>query len=169
MILASTKLKVSELARGKAFRGQAREATLFMKTTPFGNESIDNAKEQLRRGRGLAGSARRSPPEAAVQCATPTRSASARRRAERERAVARVAAKVDVGFGNTLFIRGEGAGLSWDQGQPLECVDSLTWMWSAKRKGEPVTFKLLINDQLWCRGANMTVAPGAQFEVAPAF
>ena len=38
-----------------------------------------------------------------------------------------IEAKIDVGFGNKLFARGQGAGLSWDHGIPLECVDSQTW------------------------------------------
>src|SRR4030095_613806 len=31
-------------------------------------------------------------------------------------------AKIDVGYGNTLFIRGEGPGLSWAQGTPMTCM-----------------------------------------------
>jgi PTS HPr component phosphorylation site len=41
-----------------------------------------------------------------------------------------IEAKMDVGFGNALFIRGQGAGLSWDKGQPMNCADGTTWMWS---------------------------------------
>jgi hypothetical protein len=33
-----------------------------------------------------------------------------------------VEARIDVGLGNALFIRGQGDGLNWDQGQPLACV-----------------------------------------------
>jgi hypothetical protein len=84
-------------------------------------------------------------------------------------AVTTVAVKVDVGFGNTLFIRGEGGGLSWDKGQPLTCVDSSTWKWSHRPATEPVTFKVLINDQLWCRGENLKVAAGGRAEVEPSF
>jgi hypothetical protein len=74
-----------------------------------------------------------------------------------------------VGFGNTLFIRGEGEGLSWDKGQPLSCKDGEAWVWSRRRGKEQVTFKLLVNDQLWCRGENFQVAPGRQVEVVPVF
>ena len=38
-----------------------------------------------------------------------------------------IEAKIDVGFGNTLYLRGEGVGLSWTQGVPLTCVDGKTW------------------------------------------
>jgi hypothetical protein len=80
-----------------------------------------------------------------------------------------VAAKIDVGFGNALFIRGQGAGLSWDRGLPLQCVESATWIWTTHDSEEPVTFKLLINDQLWCQGEDLRAMPGKQAEVVPAF
>lgn len=76
--------------------------------------------------------------------------------------------KADVGFGNALYLRGEGAGLSWEHGVPLACVDSATWRWSGEVKA-PVTFKLLINDQTWSTGNDLTVAPGQKIEITPAF
>jgi hypothetical protein len=81
----------------------------------------------------------------------------------------RVAARIDVGFGNALFIRGQGAGLSWDRGLPLQCVESAIWIWTAHNCEEPVTFKLLINDQLWSRGENLRADPGAPAHVVPEF
>ncbi len=36
-------------------------------------------------------------------------------------------AKVDVGFGNSLFVRGEGPGLSWSKGLPMTNVGSELW------------------------------------------
>jgi hypothetical protein len=141
-----------------------------MKTTRFINGPIEDAKESANRGHGLANApAPRTRTNAADQCATPTRPAGRQRATKSDRSTTRIAAKVDVGYGNTLFIRGEGAGLSWDKGQPLDCLEGSTWRWSSRPGAEPVTFKLLINDQLWCRGANMTAAAGSQAEVAPAF
>jgi hypothetical protein len=40
-----------------------------------------------------------------------------------------VEAKINVGLGNHLFIRGQGDGLSWFEGVPLNCVDATTWVW----------------------------------------
>ena len=80
-----------------------------------------------------------------------------------------VQAKVDVGFGNALFIRGQGDGLSWDEGRPLECLDPMTWVWSTKKAAGQIEFKLLINDQIWAEGENQTVAAGQKIEIAPAF
>jgi hypothetical protein len=76
--------------------------------------------------------------------------------------------RVDVGFGNNLFIRGQGAGLSWDQGVPLTNVDTSTWQWTTKA-GENLTFKLLINDAVWCQGADIVATPGQKVEIIPNF
>jgi hypothetical protein len=76
--------------------------------------------------------------------------------------------KADVGFGNALYLRGEGSGLNWDQGVPLTCLDSATWRWSGEIKA-PVTFKVLINDTVWATGNDLTVAPGQKIEIVPTF
>lgn len=76
--------------------------------------------------------------------------------------------KIDVGFGNTLYLRGEGQGLSWNQGVPLTCVDSSTWKWSGEA-ADTMKFKLLINDAIWAKGEDLVAAPGQKVEVAPAF
>src|SRR5689334_18740025 len=59
-----------------------------------------------------------------------------------------IEAKVDVGFGNTLYLRGEGKGLSWNHGIPLTCVDSSTWQWTGEAS-DKLKFKLLLNDSVW--------------------
>jgi hypothetical protein len=76
--------------------------------------------------------------------------------------------KVDVGFGNALFLRGQGPGLNWQRGVPLACVDGKTWRWSQKLN-DPITFKVLINDEVWSAGADLTAIPGQKVELAPAF
>ena len=79
-----------------------------------------------------------------------------------------IEARVNVGFGNHLFLRGQGAGLSWERGTPLKCVDAQTWRWSAPA-AEPLTFKLLLNDTKWAQGDDVIAAPGSRLEVAPRF
>jgi len=80
-----------------------------------------------------------------------------------------VEAKIDVGFGNNLFLRGQGAaGLSWDRGIPLNCVDGKTWQWSGKAD-DKLKFKLLLNDTVWAKGEDLVAAPGQKVQVAPAF
>jgi len=76
--------------------------------------------------------------------------------------------KRDVGFGNAVFLRGQGGGLTWERGLPLVCVDAQTWRWSGMAK-DPITFKLLINDKVWSAGNDLRIAPGQRMEVAPEF
>jgi len=79
-----------------------------------------------------------------------------------------IQAKINVGFGNALYLRGEGKGLSWEQGVPLKCVDSSTWTWTGTAE-DKLKFKLLLNDSVWSQGEDLTAAPGEKVEVAPAF
>lgn len=79
-----------------------------------------------------------------------------------------IEAKVDVGFGNRLFLRGQGGGLSWDHGIPLECVDSRTWRLIVPAK-DSLQFKLLINDSVWAKGEDVVATPGKRVELVPAF
>ena len=76
--------------------------------------------------------------------------------------------KVDVGFGNAVYLRGQGPGLSWERGVPCECVNRDTWRWTAPA-AEKLTVKPLLNDSVWARGADLVIAPGEQAEVVPAF
>jgi hypothetical protein len=80
----------------------------------------------------------------------------------------RVIAKVDVGFGNSLFIRGEGAELSWEKGILMENISSDEWHWSTKTAGDLVV-KFLINDEIWCQGDDLTLASGTTSASTPAF
>jgi hypothetical protein len=83
-------------------------------------------------------------------------------------ALSRIMAYVDIGPGNTLFVRGEGGGLNWEAGVAMECIAGDCWSWSA-RSGQDITFKLLINDQRWSAGDNLTVANGDTAAFMPAF
>ena len=80
-----------------------------------------------------------------------------------------IIANVDVGFGNSLYIRGEGAGLSWDKGIELVNVSPYEWSFSTNAATGPVTFKFLINDEAWTDGDNLAVAPGGRSVSSPVF
>ena len=80
-----------------------------------------------------------------------------------------VQAKIDVGFGNSIFIRGQGDGLSWDKGIPLSCIDRSAWVWSTKQTESKLVFKLLLNDQVWAKGEDVVVEAGKEIEIIPAF
>jgi hypothetical protein len=80
-----------------------------------------------------------------------------------------IIARVDVGFGNSLYLRGEGTGLSWDKGIPLENVGPYEWTFSTTQAKGDLTFKFLINDEMWAEGDNITVAKGGTSISSPVF
>ena len=79
-----------------------------------------------------------------------------------------IEAKVDVGFGNALYLRGEGEGLSWNRGVPLTCVDGTTWKWSGEAN-DKLKFKLLLNDVVWAVGEDLVAKPGDKVQLSPSF
>lgn len=81
----------------------------------------------------------------------------------------RIIARVDVGFGNSLYLRGQGAGLSWDKGVQLDNVSSYEWTFSSTSAKGDLTFKFLINDEIWAEGENITVAKGGTSISSPVF
>jgi len=80
-----------------------------------------------------------------------------------------ILARIDVGFGNLLYIRGEGPGLSWDRGAPMECASSDTWTWSTTAALRPFAYKVIINDEQWSVGDDYIASVGVGNTVWPAF
>jgi hypothetical protein len=80
-----------------------------------------------------------------------------------------ITAKIDIGFGNRLFLRGEGPGLSWEKGAALDCVADDRWVFSVKGAAQPIAFKFLLNDESWSVGDDFVVEPGASLAVTPLF
>lgn len=75
-----------------------------------------------------------------------------------------------VGIGNRLFIRGEGPGLSWERGVPLQFVSIGKWRWETNDAIAPVRFKLLKNDEHECATLGIQkLDPAHQQEVMAAF
>lgn len=110
----------------------------------------------------------RTPGPATLEPATPKPVTAVPAKTSTAGEVATIDVKLDVGYGNSLYLRGEGSGLTWEHGVPLSCIDAKTWRWSQPVSG-PVTFKVLINDQVWSSGNDLKVNPGQKIEVAPAF
>lgn len=75
----------------------------------------------------------------------------------------------DVGFPNTLTIRGSGAGLSWTKGQPLKNISRDTWVFEVKGDFKSIEFKVLVNDKIFEAGENHVLKPGSSFEYSPSF
>jgi hypothetical protein len=83
--------------------------------------------------------------------------------------VTSISARIDVGFGNQLFIRGEGPGLSWDKGAAMECTGDDQWTFVLGESSRPFAFKFLINDQDWSVGEDYSATPGATLLLTPTF
>ncbi len=75
-----------------------------------------------------------------------------------------------IGIGNRLFIRGEGPGLSWDKGLPLQFVSIGKWRWETNEADAPVRFKLLKNDEQECSALGEKILePGHLHELSAQF
>lgn len=83
--------------------------------------------------------------------------------------VTTVAATLDIGWGNALYIRGEGAGLSWDKGILMDNAGADRWEWKTIAPHSGIIFKLLINDTLWSSGENLDAVCGGTSISAPVF
>lgn len=81
-----------------------------------------------------------------------------------------VIAKYDAGYGNSLHIRGNCAGLNWESGVLMKNVENDVWVWTTNEAlNDAVEFKLLRNDQDWCEGENMSAPAGETTTVVPTF
>ncbi len=80
-----------------------------------------------------------------------------------------ISAKVDIGFGNVLYIRGEGPGLSWNKGVPMDCVAADEWIWRTRSASGAFACKVLINDEIWSTGDDFRVPAGERLVCYPSF
>ena len=75
-----------------------------------------------------------------------------------------------IGIGNRLFIRGDGPGLSWEKGVPLQFVSIGKWRWETNDATAPVKFKLYKNDELECTAlGSQSLNPEHQQEITATF
>lgn len=81
----------------------------------------------------------------------------------------RITINYDVGFNNHLFLRGQGAGLSWEKGVKLKNVKADEWAWETTLPFECCEFKVLINDQHYEIGENHQIKGGSSIKYAPRF
>lgn len=80
-----------------------------------------------------------------------------------------IRACIDVGFGNSLYARGEGPGLSWDEGVLMDCLGQDQWQLSLPESSRPFLVKFLVNDTKWSTGPDYTVPTGVSLTLAPQF
>lgn len=81
----------------------------------------------------------------------------------------RITVKYDVGFNNVLYLRGQGANLSWDRGVALKNVKADEWVWETDANFSSGEFKVLINDRLYETGTNHPFKAGANINYTPKF
>ena len=77
--------------------------------------------------------------------------------------------KCDIGWGNTLFIRGENKPLSWEKGKALSYDEGKqAWIFESTSKKD-LEFKVLINDEHWSEGENFVLHAGKTETFEPTF
>jgi hypothetical protein len=81
----------------------------------------------------------------------------------------RLLATAYIGIGNKLFIRGEGPGLSWEKGAPMQFVSIGKWGWASHDAAAPVRCKLYKNDETAALTGEVVLEPGKHVEVTALF
>lgn len=77
--------------------------------------------------------------------------------------------RYDAGFPNVLYLRGQGASLSWEKGIPLKNVKADQWVWETTAPFTTCEFKVLINDREYEIGDNHHLSCGAVVAYTPQF
>jgi hypothetical protein len=80
-----------------------------------------------------------------------------------------IIAQVDVGFGNSLYVRGDEPILHWSKGVALGNVAGDKWEIVLTGVDKPFEFKFLLNDSSWSAGENYCVSPGDTVTLSPVF
>jgi hypothetical protein len=81
----------------------------------------------------------------------------------------RVTIRYNVGYSNHLFIRGNGAGLSWTHGRMLKNIGPDEWVWETNVPFSDCEFKVLINDRHFESGENHHIHEGIVLQYTPKF
>lgn len=81
----------------------------------------------------------------------------------------KICIKYDAGFSNNLYVRGEGAGLSWDKGIPCKNTGPNNWVWETSKHFITCKFKVLINDKEYEQGDDHILHVGSVMEYTPNF
>ncbi len=110
-----------------------------------------------------------APATKAVAKKAPAKKAAAKKAPAKKAQQTSIIARIDAGFGNHLFVRGEGAGLSWEKGTALENTSPYEWAFTSTDAKSNVTFKFLINDEIWADGENITIEAGSESISSPTF
>lgn len=73
------------------------------------------------------------------------------------------------GLGKKPFIRGQGPGLSWNHGTPMELIETGKWQWTSPDSSQPVILRVYKDDEIPAEGEAIALEPGEQLEITPTF
>ena len=103
----------------------------------------------------------------------PVKKTVAQKAPAKQKAVAKkktvITARIDIAFGNTLYLRGEGPGLSWDAGVPMNSIGADEWSITLPDSKSQVIFKFLVNDISWNTGEDYVADSGSGVVLVPSF
>lgn len=74
-----------------------------------------------------------------------------------------------IGIGNKLYLRGDGPGLSWERGTPMQFLAIGKWGWTTTDASVPVTCRVYRNDDTPMLEENIVIDPGTKAEITPKF
>lgn len=126
------------------------------------------AKKSIAKKKATKKNVAKAPKKQVKKTAT-TKKATKKKVTPKPAQLTRITARVDVGFGNQLYIRGEGGGLHWGKGLIMENVSAYEWQLTTRLPSKQIEFKFLINDELWAEGDNLTIASGKNSISSPNF
>lgn len=86
-----------------------------------------------------------------------------------EDGVTRLIVAAFIGISNKLYIRGDGPGLSWDSGVPMELVGIGKWEWKTYEAISAINCKVLINDEQWTDSEDIEIQPMTTVETSASF
>lgn len=102
--------------------------------------------------------------------ATPKSISSISRSTEKNKTVSgKIIVKYDCGFGNAIYIRGNGSNLSWEKGQILKNTKPDEWTWELDISSPIGEFKVLLNDTEYEVGTNHILEQGSTIQFTPQF
>ena len=84
--------------------------------------------------------AKKVPVKKAVTKKATNKTAPAKKVTPKAVQLTRITARVDVGFGNQLYIRGEGGGLDWEQGIIMENISPYDWQFTTHFPSKQIEF-----------------------------
>jgi len=74
-----------------------------------------------------------------------------------------------IGIGNKLFLRGDGPGLSWEEGVPMQFLSIGKWGWSSLETDAPITCRIYKNDDEPAIDGDIVLNPAELKEISPRF